>query len=71
MPSLIAKVIAAVIAALFAGWRRDRELRKRGAADAQRNGLEDVNARARRADSAARDVRGDPDILRDDGFRRD
>ena len=71
MLSLIAKVIAAFIAALFAGWQRDRELKHRAAAEAQRKGLEDINARARRADAAARDVRGGPDILRDDGFRRD
>jgi hypothetical protein len=71
MWALVSRVIVQVLAALVVGWRRDRELKASGAREAELRGLEDVNERAAKANAAARRARADPDLLRDDGWRRD
>jgi hypothetical protein len=50
---------------------RDRRAHKAGWEDAVARGLEATNERARRAEAAADRARADPDLLRDDGHRRD
>lgn len=55
------------IASLF----RDRRLRREGREEAIRRGREAVDERARLAEAASAHARADPDLLRDDGHRRD
>jgi hypothetical protein len=71
MWTLIVRALAEVLAALASSWRSARALKANGALQAQLEGLEDVNQRAQRADAAARRSRADPELLRDDGYRRD
>ena len=50
---------------------RDRRARAAGWREAVDAGLRDVDERARKAEVAAASSRADPDLLRDDGHRRD
>lgn len=71
MGGIIGRALAAMLAALVAGWRRDRAREQAAVTEAELRGLEAVNERAARADAASRAARADPERLRDDGHRRD
>lgn len=55
----------------ISGLLRDRRAWRSGWSEAVAKGLGDVDERARKAEAAGARSRADPDLLRDDGHRRD